>query len=214
MTRIFLIRHGHSESNGNGCFTGQTDAALSSLGVKQAQLVAERLQTEPISAVYSSDLSRAVATAKPTADYFGLPIRTDKNLREIEAGEWSGQTFDDLIVSYPETFRVWREDFGRAKADGGEAVAEVAERAYRAVEKIIAENKGKTVAVFSHATPVRLLCCRYLGIPIPDAGKQPWGANASISLLEADDEGNRKLVLCGEEGHLQGLITVIPKDKA
>lgn len=89
MTKLLFVRHGESIYNNASKFTGQKDIPLTELGEKQAEVTGKFLwENYPIDAVYSSDLSRAVNTAKPLADKLGLPIHTDPRFREIDLGEW------------------------------------------------------------------------------------------------------------------------------
>jgi broad specificity phosphatase PhoE len=63
-TTLFLVRHGQSEWNRDGRFQGQGDSPLTALGHAQVCRVAQRLQSEPVAALYSSDLGRAWQTAE------------------------------------------------------------------------------------------------------------------------------------------------------
>ena len=74
MITIFFIRHGQTLWNKELKYQGHSDIELSEEGLRQAEQVAARLRHEPFSAIYSSDLSRAVVTAKKVASYHSLPI--------------------------------------------------------------------------------------------------------------------------------------------
>jgi len=64
ITKLFLIRHGQSDGNAEGRFGGHGPTPLSKLGEKQAHLTAKALAKEGITAIFSSDLHRAVQTAE------------------------------------------------------------------------------------------------------------------------------------------------------
>jgi probable phosphoglycerate mutase len=64
MLRLLLVRHGETEWNAQHRYQGQTDVALSGIGIQQAKLLANRLSSEPLDAVYASDLQRAWQTAQ------------------------------------------------------------------------------------------------------------------------------------------------------
>ena len=97
MVTLLLLRHGYSVYNKAKRFTGQQDIPLDTVGVLQAQSAAKYLtENYAINAVYSSDLCRAVDTARPTAERLGLPIHTDAALRELAMGVWEGMLFDDV----------------------------------------------------------------------------------------------------------------------
>ena len=88
VTTLYLVRHGESLGNLRGFFLGHTDWGLSPRGEEQARTLAEALADLPFSAVYSSDLSRAVQTVRPAAAAHRLPVLRERDLREIYAGRW------------------------------------------------------------------------------------------------------------------------------
>ena len=79
-TRLVFIRHGQTLWNMDGRVMGQLDSPLSPLGERQARAVAERLAREPFDFLYSSDLGRAVQTARFIARPGGHEIRLDEDL--------------------------------------------------------------------------------------------------------------------------------------
>ncbi len=74
VTRLYLVRHGQSAGNAEGRFGGHSPTPLSKLGHEQAEITAKALAKERITAIYSSDLLRAVQTAEPLAELLNLPI--------------------------------------------------------------------------------------------------------------------------------------------
>ena len=87
-TTIYLVRHAEAEGNiGRRCH-GHYDSLLTKRGLEQAKVVGERFRSEPIDAVYSSDLWRARHTALAIAEPHGLPVIERRALREIDMGEW------------------------------------------------------------------------------------------------------------------------------
>ena len=101
--KIILIRHAQSKGNEAGVVQGQTDEGLSELGKTQAKLFATYLEGE-FSAIYSSDLERAIQTAEPIAKKLNLQITTDSNLREAHFGIWEGLTYEEVKTKYQEQF--------------------------------------------------------------------------------------------------------------
>ena len=76
-TQVLLIRHGQSEGNAERRFGGHTATPLSPRGLRQAQVTARTLAAEAITAIYSSDLLRAIQTAEPLAELTGLASALD-----------------------------------------------------------------------------------------------------------------------------------------
>ena len=213
MTTMIFVRHGQSESNLARRFTGQTETVLTPLGHAQAENTARFLQDYPIDCIYSSDLLRAMQTAEPTAKGHRLEIIPSKGIREIFAGDWEGLPYDTLMERFPESYRRWREDVGRAHPEGGESTLELAARIYREVDRLIERHRGQCVAVFTHATPLRMLGCRWFGYAPEDAASVPWCNNASVSVIEYEDDGTFRVVLYGHAEHQGKDASQFPKGK-
>ena len=186
MTKVILVRHGQSMGNLYSLFLGHTDLGLSPLGKQQAEKVADYLAAWPIDKIYSSDLIRAEDTVRPLAERKKLEIIPVQDLREIYAGEWEKRSYDELSELYPEAYAIFRNDIGRAVPTGGESVLWLSRRVYRAFDRIVAENDGKTVVIATHATPIRLLSCRFLGRDPAFAGTVRCVPNASVTVVDVD----------------------------
>lgn len=196
--------------NLDGRFIGQYNVELAPLGYKQAEITADYLKNEHIDAVYSSDLSRAYNTAVPTAKQHGLPIKINKTLREINAGEWENVPFTVLLEKYKEEYAgVWKHDVGRAKAPGGESVEQMYRRIASALTRIAKRNDGKTVAVFSHATPIRAFYVYALGKPVTDMQPVPYAPNASVSEFIFEN-GKFEVIRYGYDEFIGDLSTNLP----
>ncbi len=105
---LLLVRHGEAEGNKERRFIGQSDVPLSGLGRRQALAIADRLTEVPISRIVSSDLQRARDTVSPLAEMLQLAVDTNKGLREIENGEWSGLLASEIEQLWPEMWDEYR----------------------------------------------------------------------------------------------------------
>src|SRR6266496_3114345 len=103
-TQVLLIRHGQSEGNAAGRFGGHTATPLSARGRRQALATARSLASESLSAIYSSDLPRATATAEPLANLTGLKIQTTEEFRERSVGVMEGLTFEEAAEQHPDQY--------------------------------------------------------------------------------------------------------------
>ncbi|MBQ9482143.1 MAG: histidine phosphatase family protein [Clostridia bacterium] len=208
--KLIFLRHGESEANGKKFFAGHTDVGLSPRGKKQAELAAKYIKENfDVDKIYSSDLSRAYETALPLALSLGLEICKDARLREIYGGKWEGKTFDELEKLYPETYRIWLDDIGHARPDGGESAGELSERIYSAVKDIAEKNEGKTVVIATHATPIRAVFCLAAGEGTDGMKDVPWVANASVSVFDYEN-GRFTALTAGEDAYLEALKTTFP----
>ena len=163
MVKFLLLRHGESENNGSGRYSGQYDTALSEKGRLQAERVGEYLhRTEPIRAIYSSDLSRAADTARPTARRFGLEILCRKDLREIDVGFFQNRPYAEIAELYPNEVEAFR--FHNGRIPGGESYGDVGERGRRALEELAEKHEGQTVLIATHGGMIRSLICFWSGL--------------------------------------------------
>ena len=100
MTRVLLLRHGQSEWNADGRWQGQADPALTDLGRQQAQHAARNLGV--VDAIVASDLQRATDTGLIISEALGVgPLVLEPDLRERDAGEWSGLTRAEIERDWP-----------------------------------------------------------------------------------------------------------------
>ena len=211
MTTLIITRHGQSIANAEFRFAGHSDFDLSETGHKQAELAAEYISKKfKVDYIYSSDLLRAYNTALPTAKRLGLEVIPTTALREIFAGEWEGKTTTDIAVEYAEDFDVWKNDYANSRCTGGESTKEVYERAFAAVSELASRHDGRTVMLSTHATVLRALCARALGLSADRVGEIPFTHNASINLFTFD---NGKLIPneIGIIEHLGDTVTGVHK---
>ena len=220
MTTLIIVRHGQSVANLEEVFTGQSNIPLTELGHWQAERSAEYLDRYSIDQIYASDLLRAYQTAEHTAARQNKPIQTDTAFREIFAGEWEGKKYLELPVAFPQSFEVWKNSVSRAHPDGGESVVELSDRVWTGIKRLLEKHKGECIAVFTHATPVRTMAWRWFGYDIAneteerlaEADAVPFCANASISIVEYDDEENVNVVAYSYHDHLEGMLTDLPRN--
>jgi ribonuclease H / adenosylcobalamin/alpha-ribazole phosphatase len=165
-TTTILLRHGDTRLSPEHRFSGLRDLPLSPIGTRQAQAAACRLATgAPIDAVVSSPLQRAVATAAIAAGELGLTAVIDDDLRETDFGDWDGFTLAEIQQRWPAAAAAWRRDPEQAPP-GGESFADTAHRVNRACERLLRDHGAQTVLVVSHITPIKILLCRALSVPL------------------------------------------------
>jgi broad specificity phosphatase PhoE len=201
--QIILVRHGESVGNFENRLQGQEDYDLTELGRRQAISAAGRLHELGTTAVYSSHLLRANATATTIADRLGVLPMITEDISEYHFGEMSGATYAEI-----------RERFG--------AIANPAERIYpgeegrdaffarvtNAVFRIADAHPDETVAVVSHGGPIALVCQHVLGL----AYKRPMPFsidNCSFSAVDVSvrvsGERELRLMSLNDTCHLGGL---------
>jgi probable phosphoglycerate mutase len=158
-TRIIAVRHGETAWNVDTRIQGQLDIGLNDKGRWQAQRAARTLAEESVDAVYSSDLSRANATAQAIADHAPVPLKvqTHTGLRERAFGKFEGQTYAAITEQWPEEARLWRirdPDFAPV---GGESPVQVLARVARTVDEIASRHLGEQIVLVSHGGVMDML---------------------------------------------------------
>ncbi len=153
MTEVLLVRHGETDWNRENRFQGHADPPLNARGWAQAAEVAERLAAEPVDAVYSSPLRRALETAEVVAARLGLAVEQAEGLREIDVGEWQGLTREEVADRYPAAFARWL-DLGPGW-ERGETYDELTTRVLRELRSIAARHAGARVVAVTHGGPLR-----------------------------------------------------------
>ena len=148
--RFILLRHGETEWNLASRIQGHSDSSLTPEGVAQAEALARRMQREAFEALLTSDLGRAVATARVVAARTGHAIVVDARLRERSFGKGEGLTYGELDHEYPDAFSKVRETDPDFSIPGGESRRQFYERVKSTFESLAAEHTGRRVAVVAH----------------------------------------------------------------
>jgi len=194
MPTLLLIRHGENDFLKQGRLPGHLpDIHLNARGREQAAALAETLQAQPIRAIYSSPLERAVETAEPLAQALGQPIQLRPGLLDTDVGEWQGLHLRKLrkllmwkqVQEQPSTFRF----------PGGESFLEIQERLVSEIESIRRAHKHRDMlAVFFHADPIKLVLAHFLGLPLDNFQKLRVAAG-SVSILMVGKSGGQLAAL-------------------
>lgn len=164
--RLLLTRHGQTDWNIARRYQGQSDTPLNEKGIRQATELAKRLSTETIHTIYSSDLSRAMNTAKAIAAFHSLHVRPDSRLRELSFGDWEGMTYEEMSAHSPELFDAWMKDALTVSTPNGETHQQLAERVQAAFNDIKAKHKDETILIVGHSGSMQTLLSLTLGVDL------------------------------------------------
>lgn len=161
---VLLVRHGATDWNLQGRCQGATDRELNAVGIRQAEEIAATLTRESIHAIYSSDLKRAQQTAQLISRPHNLPVRIEQDVRELDHGALEGLTFNEIKDSYPDFIQRWRAEPAEIRVPGGERLIDVAERAWKGLNRIVERHPAaQTIVVVSHNFPILGIVCRVTG---------------------------------------------------
>jgi alpha-ribazole phosphatase len=205
VTKIYLIRHGETEGAETKRYKGHIDVPLSGNGIRQMERVAEyisakvrkrgsaevtyelaSLRASGISAVYTSDLSRAIKSAEIIAEPHGLKPIVTPELKERNFGAWEGMTFDEIKEKWPDAFNAWAANPLKFSPMGGESTSEARDRAMTAFKEILEGRSGETTAIVSHGGIIRIILCELLGIPLENIFRIDQGYGC-LNIIEIYD---------------------------
>ncbi len=207
-TTLLLIRHATNDLLVTHRLGGRMPGVhLNDQGRAEAEALADRLARVNLTAVYSSPMERALETAQAIAARHGLEVRIHPGLHEVDCGQWSGTPIRDVrgdprwraIEAYPilNTY------------PGGETIWQVQVRVVAALEEIRAAHSDQTVAIVSHADPIRAAVAHYIGLPL-DLFRRLLISPASLTALAFDPlpfgEGTLRvrLICLNDTAHLEG----------
>ncbi|WP_342321596.1 adenosylcobalamin/alpha-ribazole phosphatase [Kosakonia sp. BYX6] len=164
--RLWLIRHGETEANVAGLYSGHAPTPLTPKGLAQAQTLRELLHAVPFDYVLCSELERAQQTAACVLESRNLAIHTTSLLSEMFFGDWEMRHHRDLMLEDPESYAAWCSDWQNAIPTNGEGFQAFSAR----IEQVIALLAGikqtqNNVLIASHQGVLSLLIARLLQMP-------------------------------------------------
>jgi len=204
VTKLFLIRHGQSAGNAEGRFGGHSATPLSDLGCEQARLAAVALAKENINAIYSSDLLRAVQTAKPLARMLGIEIVTSTALRERNVGVLEGLTFDESKAAHPDDYYALVNRNIHHVITDGESYRHLLNRITAELRDILRQHRGERIAIFTHTGALCFMTLHLLGAIHRNTKQTPWiiTSNCGINRFEVRGPRNIRVLALNDTRHL------------
>jgi probable phosphoglycerate mutase len=167
--KIYVTRHGETDYNVAGRFTGSTDVPLNDKGKAQAAELAERLQGMTFDAVISSPMLRARQTADIVCAALGMEYETCEHFVEINMGAYEGLTRDEARERYPELWNSFAAGNRDSAPDGGETRREACARVDNGMKLLTREYYGKTLLLICHGYTARAIHRYCLNLSLDEA---------------------------------------------
>jgi alpha-ribazole phosphatase len=180
MTPFLFIRHAETDMAGRFC--GHSDPSLNERGRSQLVTAIRELSDFPISRIYTSDLKRALETAKPIADPFQLELQVRRGLREIHFGLWEGLSWSEIQARNPEQARNWMESHPNVAAPEGESYQRFQTRVCDEIEFLTQQASASCIAVVTHAGFIREVLTRFCGVSEQEAWSRTKAYGTVISI--------------------------------
>ncbi len=201
MTRLILVRHGETDWNAEGRVRG--GGQLNARGRAQTAALAQRLAPEHIAAIYSSPTQRTQETANPIAQPLGLQVQYRDTLVDLNYGQWSSATLEELWAGDPELARRWEQEPHTVRFPGGDSLADLRARVQSFVDEVLARHLDDTVLLVTHESPICTVVCIMLGLD--DSHHRQWHVeNASVTIVEVKEDGP-VVVTVNDTCHLRDL---------
>jgi broad specificity phosphatase PhoE len=200
-TVVLLVRHAHTDALGRILAGRAEGIPLSTVGRAQAERLGRALSAFPLAAIYTSPVERAVETARSIARHHATRLQEDPGLHEIDFGDWTGLTFQEL-----DKMAAWRE-FNRRRSSAtipcGETPGQVQERIVAAISRVTAAHQGRTIVMVSHGDVIRSAVLYIAGSSL-DLWDRFEISPASITAVAVSGESFRLLYV--NHGHAAGVL--------
>ncbi|MBI5827872.1 MAG: histidine phosphatase family protein [Deltaproteobacteria bacterium] len=208
MTRIYLARHGQVVNHHELRYNGHFDVDITDTGVEQMRRLADLLANEPVKAVYSSDLQRAVKGARIIGARLGIEPVMKHPLRELSLGRWEGLTREEAADRFPEEAGFRFKDLAVSRIKGGESLLDLKARVMPAIGGIIELHRGASVCIVAHGGVNRVILSDVMGLPIENFFRieQDYGC---LNIIDCFPDGVRVVKLLNGGPNQEMRTTVI-----
>lgn len=194
MTKIYLVRHAECIGNIENRLTGCCDFELTEKGKEQAIKLKEELKDKKIDCIYSSPYKRTIGTIKLIAEFKGIDIVTDKDLSEMNMGDYDGYQYEEVNkIDYSILHNSKKEICG---IPNQESTSHVEQRIFNAIIKIAEQNKNKNILICSHGIAIEAFLRGIEGISFAVESKKYSQPNAAINEIEYEN-GKFKITKLG-----------------
>lgn len=163
--RLWLVRHGETEANVAGLYSGHAPTPLTEKGIAQAQTLHTLLRQVPFSQVLCSELERARHTARLVLADRDLPLQIKPELNEMFFGDWEMRHHRDLTLEDADNYAAWCNDWQNAAPTNGEGFQTFARRVERLIDQLADYQRSPHVLIVSHQGVLSLLVARLLSMP-------------------------------------------------
>lgn len=166
---LHWIRHGITTASDNRCI-GHLNVPLSPEGRQSVERLADSWTGGLPEQVVSSDLDRAVSSAEVLAERWGVVHTQTDQLRELDFGAWTGQSWDAIEDEDPEGLQAWMTDWVETAPPDGEAFVDLTDRVVQWLDEMqTLHSEDDSIVVVSHGGAIRAVLCHAIGLPFDRA---------------------------------------------
>ena len=186
MTSVYVLRHPQTTWNAAKRYQGRLESPLSETGWSQVRMVAEAFTAQPLDAVYSSPLRRALTLAQELSATTDAPLQLDQRLTEIGQLPWEGLHLTEIERCYPDLYDRWRTCPDTVQFPGGENLNAVRDRSLAVLGEIYARYPEGSVAIVTHSVVIQTLAASALCLDLRYIHRIPV-SNMSVTTLEGQN---------------------------
>lgn len=203
MVRLYITRHGETKWNTEKRLQGWLNSPLTEKGILQGNLLHNAVKMYKISKIYSSPSERALKTAKAARGDLDIEIEIMDELKEMNMGNWEGKTLTEIEKKEPENFEnYWTKPELFVKSNG-EDFNDLLKRTKKAVDQILKDNHEGDIMIVTHGVTLKSLLSQFTEEDFYKFWTRPVVDQASISLVEVDDNNHGTIKLYGDTSHMK-----------
>lgn len=174
---LIVFRHGQSDFNAKGIFTGWMESSLTEKGVEECREVGRQLRGQRVTRAFQSDQARSQQTLAVVLEEMGLsdvPVETDPRIKERSYGDISGKDKAEIKRQHPNEFEAWHRSYSTRPPDGrypggtgypGECIQDVELRVLHFLKGLATTIKdGDVILLSMHGNSLRPLRGKFEGI--------------------------------------------------
>lgn len=163
--KLWLVRHGETEANVAGLYSGHAPTALTERGIGQAQTLGKRLQAVPFQRVFCSELERTQRTASLLLGDRDVPRQSFAELNEMFFGDWEMRHHRDLQHEDAENYAAWCADWQHKAPSNGEGFQAFARRVSGFTATLPQHQELDHLLIVGHQGVLSLLIAQLLNMP-------------------------------------------------
>lgn len=189
--RIYFTRHGETEWNKKDIIQGQLDSPLTEKGIEMGKSLREKSKNIKFDKIYSSDLKRALDTAKLIVG--DREIITTPLLREINVGDWSGRKITDVKVEDSELYNDYFNHPEKYKRDDGESIFDLINRVEKFFKEAIYPEEDENILIVAHGVTIVAMLDIMEKIAVKDFWSNRVRRNGEFNIADYKD-GEFKII--------------------
>lgn len=163
--KLWLVRHGQTQANVDGLYSGISETPLTELGLTQAQAVGSMLGQVAFEKVLCSELGRAQHTTQLILQQRQIPVVTEPRLNEMNFGDWEMRHHRDLQRLDAENYAAWCNDWQNVIPKNGEGFQIFSQRVSEFARALSSQTEAENILIVSHQGVLSLLIATLLNMP-------------------------------------------------